>query len=146
VIGILTLVTVPKYQGLINQVHLDSSAQTVVGRLHYAKQLAMDQRQTIYVVFNGNTIQLLDQSYQLIGDPQPFDGGVSFNQTQSQGLNLITGGMNSYGWGLSYNNKGFVMATGGTPGFAANISLTSSRSGRSVGINIGAGTGYVTTY
>lgn len=92
VIGILTLVTVPKYQGLINQVHLDSSAQTVVGRLHYAKQLAMDQRQTIYVVFNGNTIQLLDQSYQLIGDPQPFDGGVSLIKPKVRDLILLQAG------------------------------------------------------
>lgn len=145
VIGILAVVTVPKYQALIGQIHLDSSAQIVTGRLHYAKQMAMDQRKKVYVVFQGNTIQLFDQSYQPIGDPQPFDMGVSFNQTQSQGLTTITNGMNTFGLGLSYNNQGFVLATGGNLGFAANIALTSTRSGRSVSINLGAGTGYVTT-
>ncbi|OLN32237.1 pilus assembly FimT family protein [Desulfosporosinus metallidurans] len=145
VISILALVTVPKYQALIEQIHLDSSAQSVVGRLNYAKQLAMDQRKTIYVAFNGNAIQILDSTYQSIGDSQSFESGVSFNQLQSLGLNPLTDGTNSYGWGLAYSNKGYVMASGGRTGFAANILLTSSRSGRSESINIGAGTGYLTT-
>ncbi len=145
VMGILAVVTVPKYQALIDQIHLDSSAQIVTGRLNYAKQLAMDYRKTIYVVFKGNTIQLYDQSYLPIGDPQSFDIGVTFNQVQSRGLNPIANGAEPFGQGLSYNNQGFVLATGGNLGFAANILLTSTRSGRSVSINLGAGTGYVTT-
>ena len=145
VIGILAVVTIPKYQALIDQIHLDSSSQSVVGRLRYAKQLAMDQRKTVNVVFNGNTIQMYDESYQPIGDPQLFDIVVFYNPTQSQGLTPITNGTNTFGPGLSYNNQGFVLANGGSSGFAANILLTSTRSGRSVSINIGAGTGYITT-
>lgn len=145
VISILGVVTVPKYQALIGKIHLDSSAQSVAGRLHYAKQLAMDQRKTVYIAFSGNTIQLYNQGYQPIGDPQRFDIGVFFNQTQSQGLTPITNGTDTFGPGLSYNNQGFVLATGGNTGFAANILLTSTRSGRSVSINLGAGTGYITT-
>lgn len=145
VIGILAVVTIPKYQALIDQIHLDASSQSVVGRLRYAKQLAMDQRKTVNVVFNGNTIQLYDQDYQPIGDSQLFDIGVFYNPTQTQGLTSITNGMNTLGPGLSYNNQGFVLANGGGTGFAANILLTSIRSRRSVSINIGAGTGYITT-
>lgn len=145
VISILSVVSVPKYQALIGQIHLDSSAQSVAGRLHLAKQMAMDQRKKVYIVFSGNTIQLLDQGYQPIGDPRPLDNGVIFDQSQSRGLTLITNGTDTLGPGLSYNNRGFVLATGGNPGFYANILLTSSRSGRSVSINLGAGTGYVTT-
>lgn len=145
VISILALVTIPKYQALIDQIHLDSSTQRVVERLNYAKQLAMDRRQTIFVAFNGNVIQVLDSAYQPIGEPQPFESGVSFNQLQSLGLSQFSDGRNSYGWGLGYNNKGFAMASGGRSGSAANIRLTSSRSGRSESINIGAGTGYLTT-
>lgn len=145
VISILVMVTVPKYQALIDQVHLDSSAQSVVDRLNYAKQLALDQRKTIYVAFNGDVIQVLDSTYQPIGDPQPMESGVFFNQPpQSLGLSLLTDGTNIYGWGLAYSNIGFAMAGGGRPGFAANILLTSSRSGLSESINLGAGTGYLT--
>ena len=145
VVGILAMVTVPKYQALIDQVHLDSSTQSLVDSLNYAKQLAIDQRKTIYVAFNGNVIQVLDSTYQPIGAPQSFDNGVSFNQLQSLGLSPLSDGTTSYGWGLAYNNKGFAMASGGRPGFAANIFLTSSRSGQSESINLGAGTGYLTT-
>lgn len=145
IIGILAIVTIPKYQALIEQIHLDATAQSVVGRLEYAKQLAMDQRKTIYVAFNNKTIQVLDQNFQPIGDPQLFDLGVSFNQGNSPGLSSITNGTDSLGRGLSYSNQGFVLASGGAPGFAANILLTSTRSGRSVSINIGAGTGFITT-
>jgi len=96
-------------------------------------------------VFEGKTVQQLDSNCLPIGDPEPFDIGVSFNQTQSQGLTPITHGTDTFGPGLSYNNQGFVLANGGSSGFAANILLTSTRSGRSVSINIGAGTGYITT-
>lgn len=143
VISIIAVVSVPKYQGLTDHYHLESSAQAMAGRLRYAKQAAMDLRQTVYVGLTNNGVQVFDASGNPVGDFQAFDTGISFADQPGSGLSTILG--TGY-TGVAYDYRGFVLAGGcaSNPDFAACIPLQSSRTGQSVHINIGSGTGYVT--
>ncbi|GAB6171445.1 hypothetical protein JCM15765_09230 [Paradesulfitobacterium aromaticivorans] len=143
VISIIAVVSVPKYQALTDHYHLESSAQAVSGRLRYAKQAAMDLRQTVYVGLTNNGVQVFNASGSPVGEFQAFDAGISFSDQAGSGLSSILG--TGY-TGVAYDYRGFVLAGGcsSNPGFAACIPLTSARTGQSVHINIGSGTGYVT--
>lgn len=137
VIGILALVTVPKYTAVKEHYKLDDSAQMAAGQLRYAKQLAMDRRQTVYVVFNQDGVEVRDQDYSLVGTSQKWPGGIIFDYAENTWLSEISDGLTTYGWGFSYSNRGFAQGNG-------DIVLTSSRSGEKAVVNIAPATGYIT--
>lgn len=93
VIGILSMVTVPKYQGLIDYYHLESSAQMVAGKLRNAKQYAMDRRTKVYVMLNPSSVEIFYKNDENENTPletqQSFDIGVNFNKDSSSGLDPI---------------------------------------------------------
>ena len=94
VVGIFAMVTIPKYQGLTDHYHLESSAQIVAGQLRNAKQYAMDRRADVYVMFNANSVQVLyvdfvTDKYSPLEGQQAFDSGITFVQGDSQGIENI---------------------------------------------------------
>ena len=95
VIGMLSIVTVPKYQGLIDHYHLESSAQIVAGQLRNAKQYAMDRRTNIYVMFNLTSVQIFyvdEVSHEFVSleDQKKFDLGIFFESGESQGVMALS--------------------------------------------------------
>ena len=125
VIGVLAVVTVPKYQAVTNQSHLESSAQKVVGQLRYAKQLAMDQRETIYLVMDTNTVRVLDARNKEYGGSQAFDNGVNFDKTsaESNGLTVKSDMMSGLPY-VEYDYHGFVIEETHVPGVSIKVVLS----------------------
>ncbi len=124
VVSILAIVTVPKFQGLTDHYHLESSAQVVAGQIRNAKQYAMDRREPIYVKFDTstkNTVQLFYKdklnNYLPLNTPQEFDSGITFDSSQSSGLDISTPSSQ----GLSFDRKGFHA------GNLVKIALTNTR-------------------
>ncbi|MCB8817983.1 pilus assembly FimT family protein [Desulfosporosinus shakirovi] len=100
VVGILAMVTVPKYQGVNDHYHLESSAQIVAMQLRNAKQYAMDRRTEVYVMVNSKSIQTFhviknnsshEYEYAVIENPQRFDSGIKFDfsDLSNEGLKNI---------------------------------------------------------
>lgn len=58
IIGILSLVALPKFQSTMEHYRLDGSTQAVIAELKYAKQIAMDQRRPSYVVLNSDGVSV----------------------------------------------------------------------------------------
>lgn len=112
VIGILAVVTVPKYQAVTNHYHLESSAQKVVGQLRYAKQVAMDQRKTIYLVMDTDNARVFDASNKEYGSSQAFNRGVNFDKASAEtnGLTVSSDKMNGLPY-VEYDYQGFVKET-----------------------------------
>ncbi|MHB8125113.1 MAG: pilus assembly FimT family protein [Desulfitobacteriaceae bacterium] len=149
VVGILAMVTVPKYQGLTDHYHLESSAQIVAGQLRIAKQYAMDRRDDIYVMFNPTSVQIfyLDKaSYEFISldTQQNYDSGITFNNLishengESLGVKDLSIVINDLGHEISnippydqcliFNRKGFLSNP-------VNLVLKCDRTGQKVSIN-----------
>lgn len=143
VIGIIAIVTVPKYQAVIDHYDLESSAQIVVGQLRFAKQLAMDQRKEIYVAMGRTTVDVLDSSNVEYGGQQAFESVVNFNSTSafSNGLKIDSAKAHGLPY-LVYDARGFVENSPGSGG-TVNIGLTSMRTGRTVVIVVEVQTGHV---
>ncbi|MHB1653745.1 MAG: pilus assembly FimT family protein [Desulfitobacteriaceae bacterium] len=147
VVGILAVVAVPKYSAMTNRYHLESSAQQVAGSLRYAKQLAMDQRKYIAVVFNQGSVQNYEVkvdgsggllSANAIGETVRFDSGVVF--ASGQGLNTSDLVPGPYTF---FSNKGFLgTVSGSDPASPVNIFL--GKAGGTISIQIVPQTGYVT--
>lgn len=142
VIGILALVSVPKYQVITDHYKLESSAQIVVGQLRYAKQLAMDQREDIYVALDSNRVEVLDENRNY-GGAQAFDSGVSFDisSAESNGLNLESGKAKGLPYVL-YDARGFI-DNSPESGRDVKIVLSSARGNRSVSIVVDIETGNI---
>lgn len=117
VIGILTIVTIPKYEAVVAHYKLESSAQSVLAELRYAQQMAIEGRQTVYVGFTADHLQLLTGSdlHHLTpsGSEIAFGNGITFVPMPTangsvglmdsiQDINILT-----Y-QGLSYNWLGFI--------------------------------------
>ncbi|WP_242975920.1 prepilin-type N-terminal cleavage/methylation domain-containing protein [Desulfosporosinus sp. FKB] len=94
VIGILAMVTIPKYQGVMDHYHLESSAQRVSIQLKNAKQYAMDRRTEVYVMLKSSAVQTYYISHDLVQDTfsykpledvKNFDSGINF-VLNNQGL------------------------------------------------------------
>ena len=135
VVGIFAMVTIPKYQGLTDHYHLESSAQILAGRLRNAKQYAMDRRTDVYVMLNSTTVQIFylnnDNEYTALETQENFDAGINFVKTSSIGVVSIpsNGGVVipiSYGTVddgcLIFDRKGFLKTS------PVNIVLTNNRS------------------
>ncbi|HEY8909668.1 MAG TPA: prepilin-type N-terminal cleavage/methylation domain-containing protein [Desulfosporosinus sp.] len=146
VVGILAMVTVPKYQGLIDHYHLESSAQIVAVQLRNAKQYSMDRRTDVYVMFKPKTVQTfylnnISNEYILLENPQQFDSGINF-ELESQGVKDIpttssdgnaVGNIPLYDKCLVFDRKGFlqvspvsiVLSNSRIPRQSVSIGLTS---------------------
>lgn len=144
IIGIIAVFGAPKYQGLKEQYRLETSAQTVIAELKYAKQLAMDQRQTSYLVVSADRVSVVqkesDGTFNEF-DSKTFDQAVSFTYDPGrdgwmQPVHDSTGVL--LGYGLSFDYKGFVNNFGLDHGI---IQLESSN--RQVGVEIEGKTGYI---
>jgi len=138
VIGILSMVTVPKYQGLIDHYHLESSAQIVAGQLRNAKQYAMDRRTNIYVMFNTTSVQSFyfdegTQEFIELEDQKSFDSGISFESGEHQeGVKELSEVVDDLGFEISnlppyeqcvtFEHKGFLTED------YVKITLTNARS------------------
>ena len=145
VISILAVVTAPKYHTLSDYYHLEGAAQTAAGRLRYAKQLAMDQRKNIGVVFTTNGVQV----FQLTTPPPPdvpqlskpleqlqgFDAGVTYTYKNNSGV--WTNGSNSY---IYFDYRGFAKSN--PDGTSAYFDLSKAGSNQ-VTVNVEAGAGKV---
>lgn len=75
VIGVLTVVTIPKYQAFRNHYQLESAAQIVTNDLRLAKQLAMDRREMITVNLSSNSISVSGPTQ--VFDAQAYEGGIN---------------------------------------------------------------------
>lgn len=135
VVGILAMVTVPKYQGLTDHYRLESSAQIVAGKMRNAKQYAMDRRTNVYVMFNSTSVEIFyfnndTKKYTSLEPQEPFNTGISFVETSSIGLETIpsNGGdlPSSYNSPddrcLVFDRKGFLTES------QVSIALASNRS------------------
>lgn len=135
VIGILAVVTVPKYHTVKEQYQLESAAQTVISELNYARQYAMDSRKNVDVVLTEAEVQV--RTTELILDSKRFEAGVQFNPTQLE--NAWLADMRdpftnqSLGRGLTFDQRGFNTENG-------TLLLTNS-SGRTIGVKIEEKTG-----
>lgn len=146
VIGILAIVTIPKYGAVKDHYRLESSAEAIVSRLSHAKQLAMDRREDIYVRFTSNSVQVVDSNGDPLGDESQFESGVIFDPSQSVANGLAeTIPNHPSSVGVKYDYRGFIRAGGvvGDSRYAAAIELRAA-SGSTIRIHIGAGTGYIT--
>lgn len=146
VVGILAMVTVPKYQALTDHYHLESSSQVVAVQLRNAKQYAQDRRTDVYVMFNFKTVQTFylnnsSHGYVALENPQQLDSGVIF-KLESQGVKDIptTSADGSavnyiplYDKCLVFDRKGFlqvspvsiILTNARTPQQSVSINLTS---------------------
>ena len=139
IVGILAMVTVPKYKGVTDHYHLESSAQIVAVQLRNAKQNAMDRRTDVYVMFKSSSMQTYyvyhdsdnDDSYEYIPleTPKSFDSGINFT-FNSQGVKEIPNTTSDghvinniplYEKCLVFDRKGFLQVS------PVNIVLSNSR-------------------
>lgn len=143
IVGILAIVTMPKYQAIMEHYKLESSAQIVVGQLRYAKQLAMDQRKETYLALDEKTVQVLsndlDGNLKVFGGIQAWESGITFDSSSASANGLTIDPNQAKGLPcVKYSARGFVLD--GT----AKIILSSVRTGRSVAINVEVYTGSIT--
>lgn len=143
VTGILALVTVPKYQAMMTQYHLESSADLLAGRLRYAKQLAMDRRQNIAVGLTTHTVQVFQilnpqgqAQLNSLDQAQTFDAGINFSGGSHTWLSQNL--MLTY---VYFDYRGFTQTN--PAGAVAVFTLTAAAGGRRVLVNLEAGTGNV---
>lgn len=133
VISILTVVTIPKYQGLQDHYRLEASTRIVTNNLRKAKQLAMDQRKPVTVGLSGSEVKIFDL---------PAEGltkGIQFERAVSTGLTL------QESWAcMTYNYRGLVIPVTGQPLQTIKVVLSSVRTGRTVAIILEAQTGKTT--
>ena len=137
VVGIFATVTIPKYQGLTDHYHLESSAQIVAGQMRNAKQYAMDRRADVYVMFNATSVQIFyfnndSKEYISLETQETFDTGITFVRTSSIGVDTIptNDGVNNIPLAfdtaddrcLVFDRKGFLKIS------PVNIVLTNTRS------------------
>lgn len=148
VVGIFATVTIPKYQGLTDHYHLESSAQIVAGQLRNAKQYAMDRRTKVYVMFNSTSVQVFyvdfdTDKYTPLEGPKAFDSGITFVQDDIQVIGIenipltvrdndgiyhtITYIPPNFNKCVIFNRLGFLSGP-------VNLVLTSARTGKRVSV------------
>lgn len=142
IIGLLAAYGIPKYYSVIEDYRLEYAAQTVSSQLQYGKQMAMDKRETVYVVFTPDRVglyRLNGSSLEPVGQPRFYEGGVFFDSNDNSWLPEIYGNLTSgqfLGWGLKYNFRGFVEESG-------SIVLKVS-SGKTISVVVAEKTGRIT--
>lgn len=152
VIGIVAMVTMPKYQGVKSHYQLDASAQRVVDELRYAKQLAIDKRTNVAIEFGTGFVRLyyitLDttstppiiKTAAPVKDAVTYNPGVSFSNSMG-----LYSGLNGNPF-VYYDYTGMIGANHDAaldPKYAAALELKTIS--EKVTIYISTGTGYVTS-
>ncbi|AGA69897.1 prepilin-type N-terminal cleavage/methylation domain-containing protein [Desulfitobacterium dichloroeliminans LMG P-21439] len=141
IIGILSLVALPKFQSTMEHYRLDGSTQAVIAELKYAKQIAMDQRRPSYVVLNSDGVSVYQNQdgHYVELEQKKFEPGITFQADASRNswisafTDLSTGQL--LGYGVHFDFRGFVSDSG-------TIWLE-SKNQRWVGVNIEPQTGYI---
>ena len=135
IVGILSVVAVPKYRAMTDYYHLQSSVQTVTSFVRYAKQRALDEHVPNYVGITkgasipANTVQVffLDQ------DVVPSVPSVVQLKSLDAGVALLSGTNTVDNYGMlyvSFDNRGYL-AQSNTSSFTLKGS-----SNRTIVINI----------
>lgn len=143
IISILAIVGIPKYQAVKENYRLEGAAQKAVSQLNYGKQMAMDSRGTVYVVFQKNQVGVYRQnekSLEPTGPALAYEGGVTFSPAAHTWLYEVHENPDDptsllLGSGVRYNYRGFALENG-------TIRLE-SMSGQKVCILIAEGTGRI---
>ncbi|MGI6449511.1 MAG: carbohydrate-binding protein [Desulfitobacteriia bacterium] len=145
IISVLAIVGVPQYHAVKENYRLEGAAQKAVSQLNYGKQMSMDSRATVYVVFARHevgvyTLNPETETLTLTGSSLPYEGGVTFTATDHDWMAEVhedPTDPNSLllGKGVRYNFRGYALENG-------TIRLV-SRSGSKVCILIGEGTGRI---
>lgn len=148
VISILAIFGVPGYDAVKENYYLEGAAQKAASQLHYGQQMAMDKRQTVYIVFQEDQVGVymaVDGMLELTAPALPYEGGVTFSIANNTWLaenedNKIHDDLDDpsspfLGWGVRYNFRGFALDAG-------TIRLEAS-SGQKICILITEGTGRV---
>jgi len=144
IIAILATYGVPKYNAVKEQSRLESAAQKTVSQLEYGKQMAMDKRKNIYIIFQSDRVGVYREnagSYELTGPALFYEGGISFSPADNTWLderyeNITSGPL--LGRGLGYNYRGFLIEDEDH-----GIIVLKSAEGQSVNINISRYTGKI---
>lgn len=142
VISILAIVAVPQYTAVKENYRLEQAAQIVVSQLDYARQMAMDKRETMYVVLQEEQVgvyRVEGSSLELL-DSQPYQGGVIFDSADNSWIPEVYADITNgqlLGKGLSYNFRGFL-----TGQYYGVIELQ-SRTGQTTCISIAEHTGKI---
>lgn len=143
VISILAIFAVPRYEAVKENYRLEGAAQKVVSQLNYGKQMAMDKRETITIVFQEDRVGVYrnDQgTLELTGPALLYQGGVTFSRANNPWLVEVHEDADNpssilLGWGVRYNFRGFPLENGA-------IQLHISE-GNSIRISIGEQTGTI---
>ncbi|NLI91829.1 MAG: prepilin-type N-terminal cleavage/methylation domain-containing protein [Peptococcaceae bacterium] len=148
IIGILAIVAVPSYSAVKENYRLENGAQKAVSQLQYGRQMAMDKRETIYIVFQQTQVGVYRNNggtLELTGPALPYEGGVTFTASSADNnwlypIHQNPSDSNSLllGYGVSYDFRGFLK----DPAQSGTIRLQ-SLSGKKVCILIGEGTGRI---
>ncbi len=142
IVGILTAYAIPKYNAVQDEYRLEGAAQRAVSQLHYAKQMGMDKRETVYTVFQPDKVgvyRVINGSLELTGPALEYEGGVYFHPTLNTWMEEVYEDVESgplVGWGVRFNYRGFALDNGTV--------ILKSLSGETVGINIAEQTGKIT--
>ncbi len=132
VIGVLAIVTVPKYQSMTNYYHLQASVQTTTSFIHYAKQRALDEHVNNYVQITNslsapaNTVQVLNPSHVAVQSKSLETGVTLISASRWDLLNNPNAGI------ISFDKRGYLSNSLSN---TASFTLKGS-SNRTVEINI----------
>lgn len=152
VLGILTMVTAPKYQAVIGHYHLEQSAQTIAAQLRLAKQVAMDQRKEVFVVFRTDSISIYTTSIaseNLYTQPVYLERGTEFVAPNVSAPELGSRGLYEIPeYYLEYDPRGFLHANPNDrtlpEDFAAQVRVKYLATNEVATVNLRVGTGYIT--
>lgn len=135
VVGILAIVSVPKYRSITDYYHLQSSVQTITSFIKYAKHRALDEHVNNYVLITksatlstpANTVQVLNPYLEAV-QSQSLDAGVTLDSASHWDTPS-----NPDAGIISFNNRGYLVTD--ASGDTASFKLKSS-SNRTVEIQI----------
>lgn len=142
IIGILTAYAVPKYHAVKDVYNLEGAAQKAVSQLHYAKQMGMDKRETIYTVFQSDKVGVYrdnNGSLELIGPALEYEGGVYFHPVLNMWMEEVYENLDSgpsLGWMVRFTPRGFALDNGTV--------VLKSLSDQTIRVNIAEQTGKIT--
>ncbi|CAA7601565.1 prepilin-type N-terminal cleavage/methylation domain protein [Acididesulfobacillus acetoxydans] len=148
VIGILALVTVPRYEGVVEHYRLASSAETVAASLREARQSAVEQRADVFVGLTRTGVQLLagtdEEALSPLGADRSFQTGVYWDQAHSGGDYYHLQDIQAVAYqGIMFNWQGFVTPPPGATNESLRVVLRGGL-GDSVEIRVEALTGSIT--
>lgn len=122
IVGILSVVAVPKYRAMTDYYHLQSSVQTVTSFIRYAKQRALDEHKLNYVEITKatNTVRVLNLDL-LVVQSKTLAAGVTLPSDTNTDVRI------------SFDNRGYLVPN---PQNDPAVFTLKGSSNRMVNINI----------